>query len=153
MPVTSGIHHVAVVTSDLDRLIDFYVSVFEAEVIEDMDEGALRHALIDLGGGTALHPFYLGSNPHALAQSPMFNRGHVDHVALKVDDPAHLETLRQRLVEIGASDGQITDFGNVRTVTFVDPDGWEGEVAHWQDAAPRSFQNRIQEPYPHNAQG
>ena len=57
MPLSTGIHHIATVTSDIERLIDFYESVFDASVIADLTEGGLRHAFIDLGGGVVLHPF------------------------------------------------------------------------------------------------
>jgi catechol 2,3-dioxygenase-like lactoylglutathione lyase family enzyme len=147
MPLTSGINHVALVTADLDRLIEFYASVFEAEVVVDMEEGGLRHAMLDLGGGAALHPFDVGDNPHAAPAAGMFQRGHVDHVALDVADSATFETLRARLVERGASDGVVTDFGSVRTVGFTDPDGWEGEVALWQAGPTLAFDARIREPW------
>jgi hypothetical protein len=38
------------------------------------------------------------------------------------------ETIRRRLVERGASDGSVNDFGAVRSLFFRDPDGLEGEV-------------------------
>lgn len=148
MPLTAGVHHVALVTSDLDRLIEFYVSVFDAELIADLEEGGLRHALLDLGGGFALHPFFLGENPPAAERTEIFRRGHLDHVALKVDDLDTFETLRHRLVERGASDGTITDFGSVRTITYTDPDGWEGEIARWQAGPLLTCDQRIHEPYP-----
>lgn len=154
MPCTTGVHHVALVTSDLDRLIAFYSSVFEAEVVLDMEEEGLRHAMLDLGGGFALHPFFLGADPGGTGGAdrggipPMFERGHLDHVALNVVDRETFEAVRRRLVECGASDGTVTDFGMVRTVTFVDPDGWEGEVAQWQDRSPLAFRDRIREPFP-----
>jgi catechol 2,3-dioxygenase-like lactoylglutathione lyase family enzyme len=65
-----------------------------------------------------------------------FQRGHLDHVALDVDDIDTFEELRHRLVDCGASDGTATDFGMVRTVAFRDPDGWWGEIAHWKDGEP-----------------
>jgi len=148
MPLTTGVHHVALVTSDLDRLIEFYVSVFEAKLNTNVEEGGLRHAMLDLGGGFALHPFFVGDNPHAAATAAMFGRGHLDHVALKVDGTATFETLRRRLVECGASDGTITDFGTVRTVTYRDPDGWEGEIAQWQAGKLLTYDKRIHEPFP-----
>lgn len=153
MPLTSGLHHIALITSDLDRLIDFYSAVFDAAVIADMEEGDLRHALLDLGGGVALHPFFVGDNPHATGPGRPFERGHVDHFALQVQAGDTFELLRRRLVERGASDGLVTDFGMVRTVGFVDPDGWEGEVAHWQDGTLLPFGDRAQEAYPDPSPG
>jgi catechol 2,3-dioxygenase-like lactoylglutathione lyase family enzyme len=144
MPLTIGINHVATLTADLDRLIRFYVEVFEGVVLLDLDEGGLRHAMLDLGGGACLHPFQLDGNPHGEGSATMFDRGHLDHVALNVGDDETFETLRRRLVAAGATDGMVTDFGNVRTVWFRDPDGGEGEIAQWQRAEPLTFAKRRQ---------
>ena len=130
-PLSSGCHHVAMLTEDLDRFIDFYRSVFEARVVAELEEEGMRHALVDLGGGFHLHPFQLprGSGSVARASGEMFRRGHLDHLAVNVGDPGAFETIRQRLVERGASDGTITDFGLVQTVSFDDPDGMDAEIA------------------------
>jgi len=143
MALTSGANHVALVTDDLDRLIEFYASVFEADVFADMTEGPVRHALIDLGAGMALHPFEFAGRATDGPYGEMFERGHVDHVALNVTDELTFGQLRRRLVEVGASDGTMTDFGAVRTVSFRDPDGWWGEIAIWSDGEPRPLDRAV----------
>lgn len=149
MPLSAGCNHVALVTQDLNRFIDFYRTVFDAEVRYDLDEGELRHALVDLGAGFALHPFeFADGNPNARASDEMFGRGHLDHLAINVEDPEAFELLRARLVEAGATDGTVTDFGAVRCVWFEDPDGMGSEISIWSDRAPRHFNDRVQEPYP-----
>lgn len=144
MPLTSGINHVASVTADLDRLVEFYERVFEAEVRAEVEEGPVRHALIDLGGGMTLHPFQIAGRPPDEA-AEMFQRGHLDHVALNVDNVGTFEVLRRRLVDCGASDGTATDFGMVRTVAYRDPDGWWGEIAHWKGGEPLPLDEAIVE--------
>lgn len=143
MPITNGCNHVAIITSDLDRFISFYTQVFEADTTMFLDEDGLRHALVDVGGGCWLHPFELpGPSEHASASSEMFQRGHIDHLALAVPDEATLQLVRRRLVEVGASDGTLTDFGPVRTVDFRDPDGMSCEVARRAEGEPRTFEDR-----------
>lgn len=136
VPLTSGVNHVALVTNDLDRLVEFYTSVFEATLFADLTEGPVRHALIDLGGGMALHPFEFTGRPSDAPYGEMFRRGHLDHVSLNVPDEETFDVLRRRLVEREASDGIMTDFGAVRTVAFRDPDGWWGEIAIWTGGDP-----------------
>lgn len=148
MALSSGCNHVALVTHDLDRFIDFYRRVFDAEVLLDMREGAIRHALIDVGAGFCLHPFeFAEGNTHATGSDADFDRGHLDHLAINVEDAGAFELLRGRLVDEGATDGAVTDFGVVRTVWFQDPDGMGCEIATWSTGAPRAFEDRIHEPY------
>lgn len=55
MNLVSGIHHVAVVTADIDRFIDFYTDVFEMPVIFKETTPAFRHALLRAGSQCVLH--------------------------------------------------------------------------------------------------
>jgi catechol 2,3-dioxygenase-like lactoylglutathione lyase family enzyme len=66
MQLLNGIHHLTFVTSDMDRLIAFYERVFGARVTVDLEEEGLRHAFIEVGPHTVLHPFQVpGSSRRA----------------------------------------------------------------------------------------
>ena len=142
MALLAGIHHVAFLSADIDRLKEFYSRVFDAkcgldEVLEHGPWDNARHAFIDLGGGCVLHAFEVkDENSKWLQKMPIFDRGRVDHIALQASSMEAFEALRGRLVDAGASDGTITDFGTVLSVFFRDPDGMEAEVAYWKDGAP-----------------
>lgn len=58
----------------------------------------------------------------------MWGRGRIDHFGLQAASPEAFATIRQRLIDHGASDGTISDFGAVNSIFFRDPDGLEGEV-------------------------
>ena len=58
----------------------------------------------------------------------MFGRGRIDHLALQAASMAEFDTIRDRLMMRGSTDGFVTDFGSVLSLFFVDPDGLEGEV-------------------------
>ena len=136
MPLSSGCNHVTIITQDLDRLADFYVRVFDATIRMDMSEPT-RHALIDLGGGFCLHPFETPAGPdHAQGLPSIFQRGHIDHMAINFDTDAAFQEARRRLVTEGATEGRVRDFGMVRITSFTDPDGMEAEIAHWEDGEP-----------------
>ena len=68
-------------------------------------------------------------------------RGPIDHYALAVDSEERLAEVRDRLVAVGASPGEITQFGpSLFSVFFRDPDGAELEVAYLkpqEDPEPR----------------
>lgn len=155
MPITAGAHHLTLFTADMDRLIHFYEQIFDAVARYDLKEvgpdgGTIRHALIDLGGGFSLHPFQMPSpTGYEAGSMDMGQRGHIDHLALRVTDEDRLQEVRRRLFAAGASDGVLTDFGVIRLVTFKDPDGMEGEVAVWTvEKHPLGFQDRKREPFP-----
>lgn len=146
MALSNGLNHVALLTGDVDAFTAFYVDVFDAKVLFDMDEDGLRHAAVDVGAGAALHVFAAPDNPHAAASPEMFNRGHIDHLAINVEDEAALYEAGRRLVARGASDGMVTDFGMLRSIHFRDPDGLDAEVALWCSEPPRRFDERITTP-------
>jgi catechol 2,3-dioxygenase-like lactoylglutathione lyase family enzyme len=145
----SGCHHVALVTEDLDRLLTFHREVFEAPAAWVLEEEGVRHAAIEFGGGFHLHAFELaGGNTYARGLPEMFTRGHLDHVALEVPDEATLQDLRRQLVERGASDGTLHDFGSTRQLWFDDPDGHRCEVVLAVPAErPRPLAELTDEPF------
>ncbi|HET9667323.1 MAG TPA: VOC family protein, partial [Desertimonas sp.] len=85
MQLLDGINHVAVLTDDLRRFIDFYRSVFEVDVLFEEATPAFRHAILRTGPRSWLHPVEVSGNPHGAALPRMFDRGHLDHVALTAE--------------------------------------------------------------------
>jgi catechol 2,3-dioxygenase-like lactoylglutathione lyase family enzyme len=128
MSLLNGIHHIATLTSDMDRLIDFYVRVFDAQVLLDMEEEGLRHAFIKLGPVTVLHPFQIPGVEVPQGPVPIFTRGRLDHFALNATDEEAFRELRKRVIAAGAGDGDVIDVGPIWSFTFTDPDGAEHEV-------------------------
>jgi catechol 2,3-dioxygenase-like lactoylglutathione lyase family enzyme len=124
----TGVNHVAVMTADLDRFVDFYTAVFDLDVAFAETTPTFRHAILRAGPNSWIHPAEVIDNDHADALPTMFDRGHLDHVALGADSPAAFEELRRRLVERAASDGNIEDLGAFHSLWFHDPDGMHAEL-------------------------
>jgi len=128
----NGFNHVATITSDTERLHAFYREVFDATVRHDGAEpGApdgVRLSIIDVGPFSELNVFQIDGNTEAERQVPMFGRGRIDHLALQAASLEAFETARERLIECGAADEFVTDFGPVLSVFFRDPDGLECEL-------------------------
>jgi catechol 2,3-dioxygenase-like lactoylglutathione lyase family enzyme len=122
-----GIHHVAFITPDMDRLISFYERIFEARVTLDLEEEELRHVFIEVGPSTLLHPFEV-PGIEVPGEQPMFHRGRLDHFAFNASSEEVFRDLRRRIVAEGAGDGTVTDMGSLLTVSFTDPDGAWHEV-------------------------
>ena len=127
-----GLNHVGLITNDADRLKDFYREVFEAEVLRDGSElpkgKGPRLSIIKIGDWAELNVFQIEGNHEADRQTPMFGRGRLDHLALQAASLEDFETIRSRLMERGAADDFVTDFGPMLSLFFRDPDGLECEV-------------------------
>jgi catechol 2,3-dioxygenase-like lactoylglutathione lyase family enzyme len=123
-----GFNHVAILTADTDRLVRFYQDVFEADVFGEETAGPGRLTFVRVGEQSELNVFEIPGNTEARHQTPMFGRGRIDHMALQAASLAAFEEIRRRLIDRGASDEFVTDFGPLLSVFFRDPDGLEGEV-------------------------
>jgi len=128
MTMLRGFNHVAVLTNDTDRLHDFYRAAFDAETIEAEKNDEMRLSFIKVGPQSMLHVFQFAGNTEADKQVPMFGRGRLDHFGLEAASREAFDTIRDRLIARGASDGFVTDFGSELSLFFRDPDGLEGEV-------------------------
>ena len=130
MPVTAGFNHVATLTSDMERTVQFYRDAFEAELVFEMDAKAdhPRMSILDLGGGAALNVFEVAADEIIGERRQQGHRGAIDHYALAVESKAVLEAVKQRLVTAGAEIGEIQRLGNEWSLFFRDPDGMELEV-------------------------
>jgi catechol 2,3-dioxygenase-like lactoylglutathione lyase family enzyme len=125
----NGVNHVAILTSDSARLHAFYGEVFDAPVTKDFAAGEDgRLSFIDIGPTHELNVFEIDGNTEAQRQTPMFGRGRIDHIGLLAASIDAFDTIRERLIAKGSTDGFVTDFGPVLSLFFIDPDGLEGEV-------------------------
>jgi catechol 2,3-dioxygenase-like lactoylglutathione lyase family enzyme len=128
MDLLTGVNHIAVLTTDLDRFVEFYTDVFELDVVFTETAPGFRHAIVRTGPTSWLHPAEVTGNAHGAASPAQFDRGHLDHLALSAAGPAAFEAIRRRLVDRGATDGAVDDLGAFHSLWFDDPDGMRVEV-------------------------
>ena len=113
-----GVHHVALLSSDVERTIRFYQDVLEfplTEIFENRDYAGSNHFFFDLGNGNLLAFFDfpgldLGPYEEVL--------GGLHHIAISVD-PERWERLRDKLYDAGV--GYQEESGS--SLYFNDPDG------------------------------
>lgn len=124
----SGINHVAVLTGDTRRFVEFYSGVFDAthEVLQERE--GFKLTVVWIGSTAELNVFELSGNSEHERQVPMFGRGRLDHVALEAASLEAFDEIRDRLLARQATDGFVTDFGHILSLFFRDPDGLEAEV-------------------------
>jgi catechol 2,3-dioxygenase-like lactoylglutathione lyase family enzyme len=128
-----GVGHVALVTRDLERLSAFYRDVFAAETSERSEvDRRLGLGFIQVGA-TSLHVFERPDGPLGGVSderaTDAFSRGRIDHFSLEAADLDTFVAGRDRLVELGATDGTVVDFGPIVSVFFADPDGFHIELS------------------------
>jgi len=80
---TAGVHHLALIASDLDATIRFYTEVLQmrlVKVVENRDDPTSTHIFIDMGGGNQLAFFdFPEHGPNAAIRGV----GAMHHVAIK----------------------------------------------------------------------
>jgi catechol 2,3-dioxygenase-like lactoylglutathione lyase family enzyme len=125
----NGVNHIAWISKDVARLGRFYAEVFDADVGLTRDHGpGETMTTIRIGPHTELNIVTIEGNTEVDRQTPMWGRGRIDHVGLSAATPEAFATIRQRLIDAGAGDGTVNDFGSMFSMFFRDPDGLEGEV-------------------------
>jgi catechol 2,3-dioxygenase-like lactoylglutathione lyase family enzyme len=129
--LVNGLHHIAFVTADLDRLVSFYERIFDARVTLDRADDGRRHAFIEIGTHMVLHPFEVSAD-RVPGRQQIFERGRLDHFALNAPSEDAFREIRRRLIAEGANateGGLVTDMGALLSFSFHDPDeGWHEVV-------------------------
>ena len=113
-----GLHHFALICSDVRRTIDFYQGVLEfalTEIFENRDYAGSNHFFFDIGNGNLLAFFDfpgLDLGPYAEVL------GGLHHIAISVE-PQRWEHLRTKLDDAGVE--YLQESG--ASIYFRDPDG------------------------------
>jgi glyoxylase I family protein len=115
-----GVHHVALICSDIERTIQFYTQVLGFPLVElfgNRDLPSSTHFFFDLGHGNFLAFFDFPENPMPPTQESV---GGMHHIAIAVH-PEHYDAIQRRLDEL-----HISYIGPDRvenSLYFKDPDG------------------------------
>jgi catechol 2,3-dioxygenase-like lactoylglutathione lyase family enzyme len=118
-----GLHHVALVSSDVERTVRFYQGILEfplTEIFENRDYRGSNHFFFDIGNGNLLAFFDfpgLDLGPYAEVL------GGLHHVAISVA-PDRWRHLRDRLDEAGVE----YQMESGTSIYFRDPDGARVEL-------------------------
>jgi len=121
-----GLHHFAVLCSDVEQTVRFYQELLEfplTEIFENRDYKGSNHFFFDIGNGNLLAFFDFPG----LGLQPAEERlGGVQHIAISCE-PAQLEQIKARLEQRGIP-YLGPDRGVTTSVYFKDPDGIQIEM-------------------------
>ena len=113
-----GVHHIALVSGDVERTVRFYQDLLElplTEMFENRDLPGSTHFFFDIGNGNALAFFDLpGVDPGPYAEV----LGGLHHLAISVE-PARWQHLKDKLDREGIAYAHIDG----SSIYFRDPDG------------------------------
>lgn len=122
----AGVHHLALICSDVERTIRFYQEMLGfplVDVIENRDYPGSTHFFLDIGHGNLLAFFDF---PGLGLGEAVEAHGSVQHVAISVSQD-HLDAVRRRLDDAGV-DYLGPDRGLTDSLYVKDPDGIQIEL-------------------------
>ena len=156
----TGINHLALVSSDMERTVEFYEGVLGMPLVKtiDLPEGMGQHFFFDCGNGDSLAFFWFPDAPEGVPgvsapryrpdQGPITSaHGSMNHVAFGVT-PDAIDDCVARLRDAGVDCTEVVNHDNsewgvsreftddvyVRSIYFTDPDGISLELAAWTRA-------------------
>jgi catechol 2,3-dioxygenase-like lactoylglutathione lyase family enzyme len=135
MPSWRGIHHLALVTTDMDATVRFYHGVLGARLVAHLGNSSFRHYFFELGPGNTVAFFEykeIELEPFAKpAGVPDPRAVQFDHVSFQLADEEALLQLRSRLKQAGSEVTDVIDHGIMRSIYFTDPSGIALEASWW----------------------
>ena len=130
-----GVHHLALVTTDMDATVRFWHGVLDARLVATLATRAFRHYFFELAPGATVaffeyagHPVDSFSKP---AGMPFPQAAQFDHLALHLADEAALLRLRDRLKAHDCEVTDVVDHGFLRSIYFNDNNGIALEASWW----------------------
>jgi catechol 2,3-dioxygenase-like lactoylglutathione lyase family enzyme len=128
-----GVHHLAMVTPDMDATVRFYAGVLDMPLVATLRAGPMRHYFFQLGAGNTIAFFEVAgaetfSKPAGLVTDRAIQ---FDHVSFGVDDEAALYALQRRLHDAGCEVTPVVDHGIIRSIYFHDNNGIALEASWW----------------------
>lgn len=124
-----GLHHMALVCSDMEKTVEFYTKVLDMRLTKgfDLAGGYGQHFFFDMGNGSELAFFWFNdagpAQPGVASAGNLVGKagrnitsahGSMNHVAFNVD-PAKIADYRERLVSRGVECSDLVNHNDVVT--------------------------------------
>jgi catechol 2,3-dioxygenase-like lactoylglutathione lyase family enzyme len=130
-----GVHHLALVTADMDATVRFWHGVLGARLVTTIATPAFRHYFFEVAPGNAVAFFqYLDVEIDSFAKPagvPFAQASQFDHLSLALADEEALHRLQARLKANDCEVTDVVDHGIMRSIYFTDPNGIALEASWW----------------------
>ena len=122
MPDVSGIHHVSVTVTDIERSVPWYSDVLGlTKLMEEQHPDGAGYAVVL---GKPDWSMCVGLHTHQTNERERFaeSRTGLDHVGFMVPGRAELDAWESKLTELGVEHSPVNDQGGYAVLVFRDPD-------------------------------
>ena len=122
-----GVHHLALVTPDMDATVRFWHGVLDARLVATLAAPTFRHYFFEIGAGNTI-AFFEYKNQHLASYAkpagvPYEAASQFDHLSMNLPDEEALLRLRGRLKSHGCEVTDVVDHGFLRSIYFSEPSG------------------------------
>jgi len=122
MPDVSGIHHVSVTVTDIERSVPWYSELLGlTKLMEESHPDGTGYAVVL---GKPDWSMCVGLHTHPTNERERFaeSRTGLDHIGFMVSGRADLDAWESRLTELGVEHSPVNDQGGYAVLVFRDPD-------------------------------
>jgi glyoxylase I family protein len=122
MPDVSGIHHVSVTVTDIERSVPWYSDLLGlTKLMEEAHPDGSGYAVVL---GKPDWSMCVGLHTHPTNERERFSesRTGLDHIGFMVSGRAELDAWETRLTEMGVEHSPVNDQGGYAVLVFRDPD-------------------------------
>ncbi len=134
-PYWRGVHHLALITTDMDSTVRFYHGVLGARLVITLATPSFKHYFFEFDQANTVAFFeYIDQPIDTYAKPagvPFPQAAQFDHLALGLADEEALLRLRDRLKEHDCEVTDVVDHGILRSIYFSDPNGIALEASWW----------------------
>lgn len=135
IPNWHGVHHLALVTEDMDLTVRFWHGVLGAPLVLTIATDSFRHYFFRFGAECTVAFFeYRGSHIEPFSKPagvPSPRATQFDHLALALEDEGAVLRMRERLERHDCEVTEVVDHGVLRSIYFNDPNGIALEASWW----------------------
>jgi glyoxylase I family protein len=128
MPEITGIHHVSITVSNLERSVPWYSQVLDlTKLMDEPHPDGVGYAVVL---GKPDWSLCVGLHTHPQNEGEQFSetRTGLDHASFAVAGRADLDAWAERLTELGVEHSPVNDQGAYAVVVFRDPDNVQLEL-------------------------
>jgi len=154
-PLWEGVHHVALVTSDMDATMRFWHEVLGAEIVATISTDVFRAYYFRVGETQTVAFMEYHDVDHERYAKPVEVAyplaSQFDHLSLHLGSEVEVKALRSRLLEYGCEVSEVVDRGIYGSIYFTDPTGIALAASWWTidlDAGSFDDVDRFQDPDP-----